>query len=187
MIFAVDTAAARRALGRGLLGCPEAGCGGRLRLWGAGRARRVREAAGRVVEVRPDRARCRACLVSHVVLPAWYVPRRAYGAEVVGSALVGKAAHGQGHRRIARERGLPLAARHRRAVLDRLRLADPDSQLPGSPLWHVINVITRGRLPAPALGHCPELTTAPHRTRHPRAARPAWPALRPPGASQGFP
>jgi hypothetical protein len=236
MIFAVDPASARRALEGGLLGCPRDGCGGRLRPWGTGRSRRVTAADGRVVEVTPDRARCRVCRVSHVVLPAWCVPRRAYGVEVVGSALLGKAAEGKGHRRIARERGLPegtvrgwlraagrgagallvqaarfatsavsvdlwppgrgmrlapageltaaidalavaasafarpappsspppgetgvdyfglLAARHRRAVLDRLHVVDPDGHLPGLPLWQVVNVITRGGLVAPALG-----------------------------------
>jgi DNA-directed RNA polymerase specialized sigma24 family protein len=44
--------------------------------------------------------------VTHVVLPAASVPRRADAAEVIGSALLAKAA-GRGHRTIAAELGVP--------------------------------------------------------------------------------
>jgi hypothetical protein len=50
--------------------------------------------------------RCTGCRVTHVVLPAASVPRRADAAEVIGSALLAKAA-GRGHRTIAAELGVP--------------------------------------------------------------------------------
>ena len=40
------------------------------------------------------------CAVTQVLLPAWCVPRRGYGVEVVGAALLA-AAEGAGHRRVA--------------------------------------------------------------------------------------
>ena len=55
-------------LGNGLLSCP--GCGARLGGWGHA-ARRPVFTAGRVaVAVRPRRARCAGCGVTHVLLPA---------------------------------------------------------------------------------------------------------------------
>ncbi len=106
MIFAVDADAARQAVGRRRLGCPEPGCAGRLHPWGSAQARRVAVALGTTVQVTPDRVRCGHCRVSHVVLPAWYMPRRGHGVEVVGQALLGKAVDGQGHRRVAQTLGL---------------------------------------------------------------------------------
>ena len=66
--------------------------------WGA-RDRRVR---------RPRRARCAACLVTHVLLPVTVLLRRAYAAEVIGAALLARAA-GQGHRSIGAALGVPAA------------------------------------------------------------------------------
>ncbi len=54
----------------------------------------------------PDRGRCRSCDATHVVLPAWYVPRRAYVVEVVGSVLLA-GAQGESRRRIAARLGVP--------------------------------------------------------------------------------
>lgn len=53
-----------------------------------------------VRSVRPRRACCSACQTTHVIVPAWSVPRRRDGAEVIGHALLAKA-HGDGHRKIA--------------------------------------------------------------------------------------
>jgi hypothetical protein len=39
-----------------------------------------------------------------------------------------------------------LAARHQRDLEQRLRIADPGQQLPGLPPWHLVNLITAGRL-----------------------------------------
>jgi hypothetical protein len=96
----VDPDAARRALLAGLLTCPEPGCEGVLRVWSRARTRRVRRLDGALIALRPDRARCRRCAVTQVLLPAWCVPRCGYGVEVVGAALLA-AAEGDGHRRAA--------------------------------------------------------------------------------------
>jgi hypothetical protein len=56
--------------------------------------------------VRPDRAFCTGCDVTHVVLDAGLLPRRAYAAGLIGQALAA-AALGSGHRRIARELAVP--------------------------------------------------------------------------------
>jgi len=64
-----SAAVVEELLGNGLLPCP--GCGGRLGGWGHA-ARRPVFTAGRVpVAVRPRRARCGSCGVTHVLLPAW--------------------------------------------------------------------------------------------------------------------
>src|SRR6266536_1919199 len=94
MIEVFDTAAARIALGRRKLGCP--GCGQPLRPWGRARERTVRDLGGALVTVRPDRASCPGCEVTHVVLDAG----------LLGQALVA-AALGSGHRRIARDLAVP--------------------------------------------------------------------------------
>jgi len=58
--------------------------------WGWARPRTLRGAAGRA-RLRPRRARCRGCLVTHVLLPVCALLRRADLAEVIGAALVAKA------------------------------------------------------------------------------------------------
>ena len=100
MITVVDPDAARRALLAGLITCPEPGCGGVLRVWSRARVRQVRRLDGELITLRPDRARCRCCAVTQVLLPVWCVPRRGYGVEVIGAALLA-AAEGAGHRRAA--------------------------------------------------------------------------------------
>ena len=54
----------------------------------------------------PRRARCRSCLVTHVLLPVVMFSRRGYSAAVIVSALAGKAA-GCGYRPIAERLGVP--------------------------------------------------------------------------------
>lgn len=83
-------------------------CGGRLHRWGFAAARRVRMLSAATMTVRPRRARCTRCRATHVLLPAWCLPRHADAAEVIGAALVAKAA-GHGHRRIASQLGRPTA------------------------------------------------------------------------------
>lgn len=90
-------------LAAGRLCCP--GCGGSLRAWGYARERPIRTRAGSRL-LRPRRACCEACEATHVLLPAWSVPRRRDGAEVIGAALLAKAG-GEGHRRIAERLGRP--------------------------------------------------------------------------------
>ena len=55
---------------------------------------------------RPRRAYCRAGETTHVLLPAWSVPHRRDGAQVIGSALLDKTG-GAGHRTTAARLGRP--------------------------------------------------------------------------------
>ena len=108
-----SAAVVEELLGNGLLPCP--GCGGRLGGWGHA-ARRPVFTAGRVpVAVRPRRARCGSCGVTHVLLPAWLLSRRCDGTLVIGDMLA-RAARGQGFRSIATVSGVPEGT-----VRDRLR------------------------------------------------------------------
>jgi hypothetical protein len=99
----VDPSVVEADLAAGRLCCP--GCAGWLAAWGHAREREVRMLDG-VRSLRPRRAYCRACETTHVLLPAWSVPRRRDGAEVIGSALLDKAG-GAGHRTIAARLGCP--------------------------------------------------------------------------------
>lgn len=54
----------------------------------------------------PRRARCRSCLVTHVLLPVVVLLRRAYSAATIVSVFVSRAA-GRGHRSIALAVGVP--------------------------------------------------------------------------------
>jgi hypothetical protein len=92
-----DAAAVEQRLAAGGLVCP--GCCGVLVGWGHARARSVRDRKG-MVRVRPRRARCAGCGVTHVLLPAGLLLRRADTAAVIGAGLAAKA-DGVGYRRIA--------------------------------------------------------------------------------------
>jgi len=108
VITVVDPEAARVALAAGAMGCPQAGCSGVLRPWSAARPRTVTTVGGVRVRLAPGRARCRSCRVTHVLLPAWTLPRRAYGVEVIGAAL-SAAAQGAGYRRAAVAAAAPVS------------------------------------------------------------------------------
>ena len=84
-------------LAAGELACPH--CSGQLSPWGFARSREVRmlDAAR---SVRPRRAWCQGCGVTHLLCPSWSVRRRRDGAEVIGAALQANA-RGHGHRTIA--------------------------------------------------------------------------------------
>lgn len=88
----------------GELECPC--CGGVLARWGWARTRVLRGGQGPVT-VRPRRARCVVCGVSHVLLPVFALARRVDLAEVIGAALAAKAA-GAGARSIAAVWGRPV-------------------------------------------------------------------------------
>ena len=88
---------ARLAAGRIRCG----GCDAPLSPWGYGRERVLRMLCG-VRSVRPRRGYCRSCQTTHLLLPAWSLPGRRDGAEVIGQALV-LGAQGDGHRTIARQ------------------------------------------------------------------------------------
>jgi hypothetical protein len=106
MIEVVDTTAARTALAAGKLTCP--GCGGVLRPWGRARERTVAGIGPDQLTVSPDRARCRSCLATHVLLPADLLPGCAYRVQVVGAALL-RAVRGQGRRTIAAALSIPAS------------------------------------------------------------------------------
>jgi transposase-like protein len=94
-----ETLEVEGALLAGELACP--GCAGRLAPWGRAQVRVVRH---RDIQERrrPRRSRCRGCGSTHVLLAADCLVRRRDAVEVIGAALVAKAA-GHGHRRSARE------------------------------------------------------------------------------------
>jgi hypothetical protein len=98
-----DQAQVESRLVAGQVDCPDC-CGG-LRPWGWARPRGVH---GIEVVLRPRRARCPACLITHVLLPVTVLLHRAYAADVIGSALLARA-EGQGHRVIAAALGIPAA------------------------------------------------------------------------------
>lgn len=100
----VDAGRVEMELVNGGLACP--GCGGCLEPWGWARSRVLRGGAESVV-VRPRRARCADCGVSHVLLPVFVLVRRADVVEVIGAALAAKAA-GVGARVIAARLGRPV-------------------------------------------------------------------------------
>jgi hypothetical protein len=108
-----NAAGVESLLGDGMLSCP--GCGGRLGGWGHAVRRRVFVAGRFPVAVRPRRARCASCGVTHVLLPAWLLLRRCDGTSVIGDMLA-RAARGQGFRSIAAVSGVPEGT-----VRDRLR------------------------------------------------------------------
>lgn len=99
----VDEAAVESALVGGLLACPVAGCGCRLRPWGWARKRVVR---GLVEKLRPRRSLCAGCRSTHVLLPASVLLRRGDAVVVIGAGLL-VAAGGVGHRKVAEEVGRP--------------------------------------------------------------------------------
>jgi hypothetical protein len=99
----VDPARVESRLAAGEIGCPD--CGGVLAGWGHARVRRI---AGLADPVRPRRARCRACAVTHVLLPVTVLLRRAYAAERIWAALSARA-QGLGHRRIEAVVRVPAA------------------------------------------------------------------------------
>lgn len=96
-----DVIEVERRLRAGELVC---GCGGGLAPWGYARRRSVRG----VGELRPRRARCGSCLVTHVLLAVSCLLRRADSVEVIGAALRAKAA-GVGHRPIAARLARPAS------------------------------------------------------------------------------
>lgn len=100
----VDAVYVESRLVGGAIACP-ACLDGVLGGWGYARARHVE---GLDDPVRPRRARCRSCLVTHVLLPVTMLLRRAYAAERIWIALSARA-EGVGHRGIAARLQVPPA------------------------------------------------------------------------------
>lgn len=101
VIVGRDVVEVERRLRAGELVC---GCGGGLTPWGHARQRLIRG----VGVLRPRRARCSVCQVTHVLLAVSLLLRRADGVEVIGAALRMKAG-GVGHRPIAALLGRPTS------------------------------------------------------------------------------
>jgi hypothetical protein len=101
VMVGTDVVEVERRLRAGELACP---CGGGLMPWGHARQRSVRG----VGDLRPRRARCGSCLVTHVLLAVSCLLRRADAVDVIGAALLMKAA-GSGHRPIAARLGRPAS------------------------------------------------------------------------------
>jgi hypothetical protein len=93
-----------RRLAEGRLRCPD--CAGVLAPWGHARPRVLRGEGGGSVRLRPRRTRCGWCTRTHVLLPVTSLLRRCDAVEVIGAALVARAA-GAGHRTIAARLGRP--------------------------------------------------------------------------------
>jgi hypothetical protein len=93
-----DAKAVERQLVEGELICPS--CSAGLGPWGWARPRVVGR-GDRCVRVRPRRSRCRGCRATHVLLPALLLLRRCDLVELIGRALVARAA-GAGMRPLAR-------------------------------------------------------------------------------------
>jgi Domain of unknown function (DUF6431)/Homeodomain-like domain len=148
VVWVVDAEAARRLLRAGRLRCPD--CPGTLRAWASARPRRVRLPGGAEQTLRPDRSRCAACRRTHVLMPAWCVPGRGYGVEVVGQALLAKA-DGAGHRAIGERLGVPVGTVRRwmrgaQAGLSQLA-AEAVRAVTSAGVW-----VSDGRSPASSLG-----------------------------------
>ena len=130
-----DADGVERMLEEGSLRCPW--CGGRLARWGHARERTVFGPGRKGWQVRPRRSRCTVCRVTHVLLPARLLLRRADEAPVIGAALA-SAARGQGRRRVAAELGVlaePVLAKLQGRV--GRRLAIPSIQMASNkpPTW----------------------------------------------------
>jgi len=103
MTVEADQVRVESRLAAGQVDCP--GCRGVLRPWGWARPRGVHGIAG---VLRPRRVRCSGCLVTHVLLPVTVLVRPAYATEVIGAALLARAA-GSGHRTIGQKLGVPAS------------------------------------------------------------------------------
>lgn len=100
-----DSVLVETRLAGGQFVCPSAVCGEVLRPWGWARRRGVHGIEG---SLRPRRARCGSCLVTHVLLPVTVLLRRAYAADVVGAAVEARAG-GVGHRAAGERLKVPAA------------------------------------------------------------------------------
>jgi len=101
-----DAREVERKLRAGQLECPS--CGGRLAPWSHGRARVVFGAGALRWRLRPRRARCAECGVTHVLLPVSVLARRRDEAGLIGAALV-LAARGVSCVAIGRSLGRPVS------------------------------------------------------------------------------
>jgi len=102
----LDPTRAEADLATAQLCCPSCSAG-RLRPWGYARPRVLRYLGGVRRTVRPRRARCGSCGITHVLLTSETLLRHADTVEVVLSALTASVA-GTGHRTIAADLDVPV-------------------------------------------------------------------------------
>lgn len=98
-----DVEAVEALLPAGEISCPA--CGGRLAPWGHARRRKLRERSARVA-VRPRRARCAGCGVTHVLLPTLALLRRRDTAAVIVSAILERFVDGRSRSAVASSAGV---------------------------------------------------------------------------------
>lgn len=103
LIVSADPDRVETDLVAGAVTCPA--CHGVLARWGWARSRKVRIEDGPLA-LRPRRARCASCGVTHVLLPDVVLLRRVDAVAVIGAALLA-GAEGAGHRPVARALGRP--------------------------------------------------------------------------------
>ena len=163
--------------------------------WGPDRPSRLRRAAGAlgfgrerparilraVRPLRPRRAVCHPCALTHVLLPAWSVRHRRDGTEVIIAALLDAAA-GQGHRMIAARlavarpspRGRDPPAGERGVV--RARAAGVRARSPGS--GNTLDTLPRGTRSPPLVDHasCARSRLPDERLPSPRTKAAVWAA-----------
>ncbi len=179
-----DPEAVEADLAAGRVSCPD--CGEGLERWGFGSERELRTLRG-VRRLRPRRAMCSSCRVTHVLEPSSTLPRLRDTAEVVGTAWQANVA-GMGHRTIARRLTAPCPrcaagcatgrpgrgatdGRHRAAP--RLR---PDGPIEpsGSPLADALEAVGQAAAAVGRqLGPCPPWEVAAALTRELITASPA--------------
>ena len=106
MILVLHPERIEEDLAAGEVSCPR--CAVPLRAWSWARPRRIRQLDGSSMAVRPRRARCGSCRATHVLVPADCLPHRADSAQVIGMALLARAA-GHGYRRIAADLRRPVS------------------------------------------------------------------------------
>jgi hypothetical protein len=97
-----DQDAVETALVSGRLVCD---CGGELRPWAHARRRTLRDGP-RTVVLRPRRARCRSCRITHVLLPTTALLRRRDLAAVIGEALRSRHLDGLSRAAVAKHAGV---------------------------------------------------------------------------------
>lgn len=108
MLLCADAGTASADLASGELACPSCGAG-RLRPWGHGRERVIRQRDGARARLSPRRGRCGSCHATPILLPSWLAARRTDAVGVIAAAAAASALHGTGTARIGADLGIPAA------------------------------------------------------------------------------